>query len=261
MKIASIGVGNMGGAIVESWLNKKIVHQKDLLLFDANKESFIGTPVMSPDEASMINDADVILLAVKPQMISQVSSQYAEYINDSLIISILAGTKSETVKDAFPGNVVVRWMPNLALKVDAGVVGHFSNDDLSSEQKVINMELMSIFKVQKRMDSEEELDIVTALSGSAPAFYYVFAKALEDIASKYGYSEDEAFEITKEVFIGASKLFEESDMSFAELISKVASKGGTTEAALNSFKENGFTNLIEKAVKAAIDRAEELSNS
>jgi len=205
MKIASIGVGNMGGAIVESWLNKKIVHQKDLLLFDANKESFTGTPVMSPDEASKIEVADVVLLAVKPQMLSQVSSQYAEYINGeyingSLIISILAGTKLETVRDAFPGNVVVRWMPNLALRVDAGVVGHFSDDDLSSEQKVVNMELMSIFKVQKRMDSEKDLDVVTALSGSAPAFYYAFAKALEDIASKYGYSGDEAYEITKEVY-------------------------------------------------------------
>lgn len=260
--IASIGVGNMGGAIVEAWLNKNCVRLNNLILFDAHKETWNTIPVHSPEEASLLENASIILLAVKPQMLIQVREQYGTYMKDAVIISILAGTSLETIREAFPGNTVIRWMPNLALSVGAGVLGYYYEEDSLSEHIFsVHENLLSIFSIQKRVETEAEIDQITALSGSAPAFYYYFAQAMVEAAGDNGFSSDEAYALTREVFLGTAKLFEKSGSTFEELIQKVASRGGTTEAALTSFEQNNLRKTVADAVDAAVKRAQELSGT
>lgn len=248
----------MGSAIIDAWITNEIISPDQLLVFDKKKRKDTAYTVLTNDsDIPRIMKADIVLLAVKPQSLESVTYEYAEHISNSLIITILAGTSVERVKAYFPGNKVIRWMPNLAVRVQKGVVGVYGHEQIDEKLSETHAELVSIFNFIKWCKQESEIDLITAICGSGPGFYYNIANSFELIARNYGYSQEEASIMTRLVFTGTAELVEGSDDSFKQLEQKVASKRGTTEAGLSQMEP--IHEILHKAVEAAVNRARELS--
>ena len=218
---------------------------------------------INADNLSAVNAADVIVLAVKPQVLKSVCENIQSITkqNQPLFISIAAGIRSTDI-DRWLGsnNAIVRCMPNTPALIQAGATGLFANPNTSQAQADIAEQILSAAGLTIWVNEEAQLDAVTAVSGSGPAYFFLFLEAMQAAGKSLGLDENTAAMLAKQTALGAARMAIEGDDSPAALREKVTSKGGTTAAALTSFENNNFTQIVQQALSAARNRATELAD-
>lgn len=250
-KISIIGAGNMGGAIYKGL--KKILSPEKLYICDRNEEKIETlSPVHgSADLKEAISFADVILLAVKPQSFTELEFK----AEDKLILSIMAGVSVKTISDQLKAKKVIRAMPNLPIQVSAGVTGWFASAKVDDEEKEFVSELFSSFGLSIELEKEPMLDVITALSGSGPAYFFYLTELLAEKAVEEGIPEEAAQTIAQQTLLGASELLNTGERSAKAWREAVTSKGGTTEAAINYLQEQKWGERFKEAVEKAKKRS------
>jgi pyrroline-5-carboxylate reductase len=269
INIVFIGGGNMGQALVSGLIdsgwnpdNISIV-DNDQAISAKLKDKFPLSHVYSQTEAAL-NLADVVILAVKPQGMQIACEQIAAQcqIKRHLIISIAAGVLIKNIDTWLGGELpIIRCMPNTPALVQAGVTGLFANPEVSAEQRELAFKILSSVGTALWIENESLLDAVTALSGSGPAYFFYLIEAMIDAGQNLGLSEEQARELSVATASGAAKLISKSDQSAKELRHAVTSKGGTTEAAINTMQQYDMKKIIKTAIKNAAKKAHQLSIS
>lgn len=264
-KIAIIGCGNMGLIYANSFLRYKIVTQENLLLVEKNidrqkslSEMNIGKVVTTDNKS--ISECNIVILAVKPQDFKELSNTLKEVINPTcVVLSIMAGTEISFIQSALSHQFIVRAMPNLPVEISMGMTAFTASDKLSHDKIMLVENLLSTTGRTLYLKDEKQLNAVTALSGSGPAYFFYFMKHLVDAGVKMGLDEHVSSILAKQTMLGSFHLINNGQKTLDEYITSVASKGGTTEAALKTFNENQMGEVIIKALQNAEHRAEELS--
>ncbi len=212
------------------------------------------------DSGIAVEGTDIVILAVKPQIMQTACEQLAEFRDGNfLFISIAAGIEEEAIDRWLGGNqAIVRCMPNTPALVQLGVTGLYANSRVSTVQKNSAEAILEAVGVTVWIDQECALDAVTAISGSGPAYFFYFIELLQQAGKKLGLSEDIARILAGRTALGAATMAQQGDV--AELRKQVTSPGGTTEQAILSFQQDGLADLVDRATKAARDRSQELAN-
>lgn len=261
--IGFIGGGNMATALVHGlrdagWDGDRIcVSDPD----PARLAAFRGLGVRTTtDNGELVQGSDVVILAVKPQVISAVAEGVTERISENtVLVSIAAGVSLEVLKKRFSGHArVYRVMPNTGVGVSAGACGLCGSDLAPAE----DLELVaSIFRTVGIVEvvSETQIDAVTALSGSGPAYFFRIVEHFTEAAADMGLPRDVAYRLARQTMYGAARLLRESGKDAATLRREVTSPGGTTAAGLDALDRNGLHELLQRTLHAARDRAEELT--
>lgn len=263
LKIAIIGCGNMGLTYAKSFLKYNLVQKEDLLLVEKNaeyKERLLPFGNVVSEIDARIKRYDAIILAVKPQDSKAIYPELKAQIEPhQLILSIMAGIPIAVLEENLGHDSIVRAMPNTPAQLGMGITGFTAgrNTKIQSILKADN--LLNATGKTVFLEDENLLDAVTALSGSGPAYFYYIVDAMIQAGVKMGLEENVAALLVKQTMNGSYHLMNTSDKSLQELISNVKSKGGTTEAALNSFEEKGLPDIIKNGLYAAENRAKELS--
>lgn len=248
----------MGGAIYQNLLRIKSWR---LAIFDVNDEKILALKAkrdfVSLDQ--LVMKSDVIILAVKPQSLAKLAEGISSIKKGTLVISILAGIKIQKISELLLSKQVIRAMPNLAVKVGSGTTVWVANKSVTKTNHSIAKKIFSILGVELEVKQENKLDVVTALSGSGPAYYYYFSELLQKAAVGLGLSKSEAEFLAMNTFLGSADLFAKSGQKFEQLRKAVTSAKGTTAAAIQSFDDNHMALVVSTALKSAHTRAEELS--
>jgi pyrroline-5-carboxylate reductase len=266
MKIAFIGGGNMGEAILASLLEKKLCKSADISVSDIAgarrdylKKKYGVTVTAFSQEA--VSGKDVIVLAVKPQQMNEVLASFRDSVKPAqMVLSIAAGVKISTISNGLRHDIIVRSMPNTPAQLGLGMTGWTATSSVTGEQKALARKILGAMGKEIYFENEIALDMVTAVSGSGPAYFYLFAESIIDAAVEIGLNRKDAEILVKQTMLGAAHLMDSSDKAPAELRRNVTSKGGTTEQAVKVFEESGLARIAGEAVKAACRRAEELGN-
>jgi len=272
-QIGFIGGGNMAGSLIGGLAES--VRSKDSSLdisnwavFEPNNERALelkknhGISVAANNN-DLVSNSNVIVLAVKPQVLENVLVPLKESINQSkpLIISIVAGIRSTSIEKWLgTEHGIVRVMPNTPALIGSGASGLFANNHVTESQRSFTENLMSRSGVCVWVKDEEDIDTVTALSGSGPAYFMLFIQSLIDSAISAGLDESSAKTLATATAAGAAKLIDSSDESIATLIDNVTSPGGTTEKALASFEESNLADIVQSAFEAAKQRSVTLAD-
>lgn len=269
LNIVFIGGGNMGQALVSGLLDSGwnadsiAIVDNDQAIINKLSKNFSHCHVYSQSEAAL-NLADVVVLAVKPQAMQTACEQIAAQcqIKRPLIISIAAGVLINNIDTWLGGELpIIRCMPNTPALVQSGVTGLYANSEITAEQRELAYEILSSVGTALWIENESLLDAVTALSGSGPAYFFYLIEAMMEAGQNLGLNEAQARELTVATATGAAKLISESDQSAQALRLAVTSKGGTTEAAINTLQQHDMKNIIKTAMKNAATRSQQLSNT
>jgi pyrroline-5-carboxylate reductase len=262
--IGIIGCGNMGGAIARGIASRGSIPLEEVYLYDldVSKAEKLGreTGCRHGDILQMARGSRILVLAVKPTDFKALAKEIAADIIDQTVVSVMAAVRTKDIVSILGKDIAVaRAMPNLAASVKRSVTCLCFNEKAIGNGT--DREVREIFSgIGEVLDvKESEMDIVTAISGSGPAYLFSLAEAMLEAARDEGLSEDAARKIVFGTLLGAAMLLEKSDRSAGDLIEMVASKGGTTEAALSVFASGGFKDIVKKAVLAAKKRAGEMS--
>ncbi|MDZ8118477.1 pyrroline-5-carboxylate reductase [Pontiella agarivorans] len=264
MKITFIGAGNMAEAIVAGIIKQNVVEAADVCVTDINEERLdhfteqygVGR---TTDNAAAVAQADVIVLSVKPQIFPDVWPEIERALkSDALVISIMAGIPSAKIANGKPIRVV-RVMPNTPALVGEGAAGIAAGEFAVEADVEIACNLLGAVGVAVVVD-EKEIDAVTALSGSGPAYVFYLLESMLEAAEQMGLEKGVSRELALSTVIGAAKLMRESGEEAAGLRAKVTSKGGTTHAAISTLEEHGVKDAVVAALKAAQTRSIELAN-
>ena len=264
MKILIIGGGNMGLTYAQSFLHSHITNKADMMILEKSPEKAvllakkdIGTVYGSPDEC--ITKADLVILAVKPQDCAKLFSDLKPKIDpQQVFLSIMAGVKIATIAEALGAPKIIREMPNLPAQIGMGMTAFTSSEAVTRIELVMVQNLLSTTGKSIYVEKETAIDAATAISGSGPAYVWFFMNAMTAAAQKMGFSQSESELLVSQTFKGAIDLFNKSEYSCEEWIEKVASRGGTTEAALKSYRDNAVHDDIVLGAIAALNRAIEL---
>lgn len=263
MKITFIGAGNMSEAIIAGALKKGVVAADAVTVSDPLEErrnhmQHAYGVRSEEDNVRAVTNVDVVVLAVKPQVFPQVwSSLQPELSPHSLVISIMAGVTSETIA-AGSDMRVVRVMPNTPSLVGRGAAGIAQGTLATESDMKVAERLMQAVGVSVRVQ-EDQLHAVTALSGSGPAYLFYLMEAMIDSAKELGLDEATARLLCVETVGGAADLMADSTCTATTLRERVTSKGGTTAAAIETFQQRQFTELVGAAMRSAYDRSQELA--
>ncbi|MBN1644015.1 MAG: pyrroline-5-carboxylate reductase [Dehalococcoidales bacterium] len=266
MKIAFIGGGNMGEAMLAGILSKKLADTKNIAVSDASetRRQYLSQKYQVKvlgDNRQAIIGADVIVLAVKPQILAGVMTELnGNSKAEQLVLSIIAGAGIDTLQKGLNHKSIVRSMPNTPAQIGEGVTVWTATEEVNDRQKKIVQDILGAMGKEFYVNEESFLDMATAVSGSGPAYLFYFIEAMTDAAVKLGFAPDIANELVLGTVLGASHLVLKSGKEPAELRRMVTSPGGTTAAAIRKFEESGFSDLIYQAMKAAFERAKQLGS-
>jgi pyrroline-5-carboxylate reductase len=216
----------------------------------------------SASNDTVINEVDVIVLAVKPQTLSTVAKSAAPLIRQkkTLVVSIAAGISQHSLSQWLGADTaIVRCMPNTPALVLTGATALHANTSVTPEQRNLAENIMRSVGIALWVKDESELDAVTAVSGSGPAYYFLLMEAMEKAALELGLNEVTARLLVQQTALGAAKIALESSESPEQLRKRVTSPGGTTQQAIATFEQGGFTGLVSKALHAARDHSIEMS--
>lgn len=217
---------------------------------------------VSSDNDKIVHEVDVVVLAVKPQALRDVALQIAPAIRQkkSLVVSIAAGISQTSLALWLGSDVaIVRCMPNTPALVLTGATALHANANVTEEQKDLAENILRAVGLSLWVDDEHQLDAVTAVSGSGPAYFFLMMEAMEKAAIDMGLNEHTARLLVQQTALGAAKIALESAESPGQLRERVTSPGGTTQKAIETFQQNGFMELVSKALLAARDRSIEMS--
>ena len=270
-KLLILGSGKMGSSLLKGLISNN----------ELNFDISVVEPNLTKDNNDLIldnkidyfqsiedikePDFDLILFAVKPQVINEVCSGVIENLNQEKtfsIISILAGTTVKTFEGYFSSSPIIRAMPNLAVSEGSGVTALYGNINVEKVFKDTSDKIFSGVGEVIWVDSEDMMDVITATSGSGPAYYFFLTECLSLIAEEMGLSKENADKLSRQVAIGSSDIMKSSTESLANLREKVTSKGGTTEAALEVLMspDREFYNIFKQALKKAYKKSKDLSS-
>lgn len=264
MKILILGGGNMGLTYAQSFLRSRIVTTDQMMVLcrsyeKANHLSQHHDGRFFSDPRLCVKEADLLILAVKPQDSPRLFEQISELVEPGQVfLSIMAGVRMEAIASALGVQKIIRAMPNLPAQIGAGVTAFTSTDPVTRIELVTVQNLLNTTGKTLYVEREEMIDAATAISGSGPAYVYYFMNAMIQAAGQMGFSESEAELLVSQTFTGAVDLYNKADLSCENWIAKVASKGGTTEAALQVFRETALHEDIVAGANAALQRAKDL---
>lgn len=264
-RITFIGAGNMAASLIGGLLAQgipashirasdpgaeqraKVAAEHGIALFESNAEAVTG--------------ADVVVLATKPQVLKQVSQALAPSLNDGqLIVSIAAGISCASLANWLGAErAIVRCMPNTPALLRQGASGLYANAAVSAAQRELAEQLLSAVGLALWLENEQQIDAVTAVSGSGPAYFFLLIEAMTAAGEKLGLSREIAEQLTLHTALGAARMATSSDVDAAELRRRVTSPNGTTEAAIKAFQAGGFEALVQQALDAAAHRSAELA--
>jgi pyrroline-5-carboxylate reductase len=265
MNITFIGGGNMAGALITGLLQK------------GYDPTAIGVVEISAESRAQLSEkfgvatyeeisaaavaADIIVLAVKPQQLHGVAVQLQGRLDGKLIISIAAGVRSADLSSWLGGHgVIVRAMPNTPAMVLAGVAGLYALPGVPEHQRRQAETILGAVGSTLWTEREEQMDAITAISGSGPAYVFLLIEALQGAAVELGFTLGEARILSQETFLGTAKLASQSGEDAATLRARVTSKGGTTERAILVMEAAGVKRIIAQAAQAACERSRELGD-
>lgn len=264
-KIAIMGLGNMGQAILKGLLSAKTFDKEEILCFEKSEETSKKIKqifdIVVEKDYKKISHSNYVLLAVKPQQMGDLLEQIKEYINDQVVISIAAGITVEFIKRYTGDKKIVRAMPNTPALVGKGVTGIFFSDKISNKEREVVSLILSSFGDTVTVDKEEDIDKITALSGSGPAYVFYLMEAFVDAGVFLGLTRETAKKLVLSTFSGSSYLAENSEKTITELKEMVTSPGGTTIYGLFELEKGSVKSTIIEAVNRAYKRAKELGSS
>ncbi len=264
--IAFIGAGNMASSIIGGLLEAghpaSAISAADPYPPSLDKLREMGISHVGDSNADAVANADVVILAVKPQVMADAATSIAPAVasNQALVISIAAGITIDSMNQRLGGSAaIVRCMPNTPALLGCGASALYANDAVSAEQRGFAEHILGAVGITAWVDSEPALDAITALSGSGPAYFFLFLEGMIAAGEKLGLPAEVASSMAMQTALGASRMALENDVDLAELRRRVTSPGGTTERAVQSFQANGLDKIIEQAMQAAADRAAEMA--
>jgi len=267
MKITFLGGGNMANALIGglrkqgySAAGMQVVEPQEALR--EKLTDTYGVRCCAEIDVAALN-CEVMLLAVKPQQMKEaldpLGGQFSSLLKNQLVVSIAAGLRLDDISRWLGGHrLLVRTMPNTPALIGAGIAGLYADPTVGKEGRETAEKIMQAVGGTLWINNEAEMDAVTAVSGSGPAYVFYFIEALQQAAQSLGFGEEEARRLTLDTFAGAAQLAEQSLETVSELRQRVTSKGGTTEAALLSFDADGIAAAILRGVQAANLRGREL---
>ncbi|MGA1709697.1 MAG: pyrroline-5-carboxylate reductase [bacterium] len=265
MKLAVIGVGNMGGAIATAVIQAELVLPKNLLLIepDQEKRENLGNQLScatSNQFDDLSENFDFILLAIKPQISREVLTNLRDHLHShQLLLSILAGTSIDSLQRLSDHTKVVRIMPNTPAQLAQGMSVFHAAKEVNSTEKALVKQLLDSCGKCFEVQSEIMIDAATAISGSGPAYLFYLGEQMVIEAMKLGFSESEASQLVQQTIFGSAQLWLNSGESPGTLRQRVTSPGGTTAAAIEKFNDLKIGSGIQQGIHQAFLRAVELS--
>jgi pyrroline-5-carboxylate reductase len=264
MKIAFIGGGNMGEAMLSAVLGKDLADAESVTVSDISpirreylKQQYGVT--VTTDNRQAIAGQDVVVLAVKPQNLVEVMVELKGALGEEqLVLSIIAGARLGTLCQGLEHRYVVRAMPNTPARIGEGMTVWAATPEVTVQQREYTGAVLGAMGREVAVNDDDLIDMATAVSGSGPAYLFFFIEALVDAATGVGRPRKMAYELVLATVLGAGHLLQESDHEPAELRRMVTSPGGTTAAAISRLEEGRFAELLHEAVDAAYRRAKEL---
>ena len=264
MKLGFIGGGNMAQALIIGLKSQQFSMQDITVIeLDANKRLVLGHDlgINATDDLARIQTCDVIVLAIKPQQLPALAKTLAPLLNAQLIISIAAGIRiADLSRWLGDYKTIVRAMPNTPAQIQAGITGIYAMPSVSEAQIALADQVLSAAGNTVWLDTEQQLDAVTAISGSGPAYVFYMIEALQAAAIDLGLNETQAKQLSIATFKGASLLADSSAAPIATLREQVTSKGGTTEQGLLSLHDSQVKQAIILAAQKACNRAKTLGD-
>ena len=259
-EVSIIGAGNLTVSLLNGIEKIKHTYKINVIDIDKKKRSVVKKFNINffSSYTNVLSKSDLIILMVKPNNYKDVIDSINPFISDSsIVLSFMAGVSTEKIKNQMDVNVpVVRCMTNITISNDKSYIFYF----MKSFNKHINIKLnkfFSKFSKLKKCKSEEEIDKITALYGSGPAYYVYFNQIIRDSFTKMGYKEKEAIDYTNDLISGSANIIKDNKRS-DDLIDKIASKGGTTQAALLELNNNKLNNIISKSIVKAYKKSKNI---
>ncbi|MEG0392103.1 MAG: pyrroline-5-carboxylate reductase [Anaerovoracaceae bacterium] len=265
MNIGFIGTGNMGGAILKGYSKNAKADGNKILAFDVDKEKlkaieegYGAIPCASPQE--LVRESDIVFIGIKPNLYGEVLPVIKEaYHKDKLIISMAAGIKISFLEEHLGSDGrIVRIMPNLPAMVGEGMTAACRNKQVDDQDFAQALKILEAVGVAQEV-TEEMIHTVIGVSGSSPAYTYMYIDALAKAAEKNGMPYEQAIIFAAQSCLGAAKMVLETKESPEQLRINVCSPGGTTIEAVNTLFENGFVENIQEGFQAAVEKSKEMS--
>ena len=270
--IGFIGAGNMATAIIKGMLEQNYPADK-LIACDPSSEQLekldlalkqFRTGIQTSTDNSEVAACDILLLAVKPQILPDVAQKLSDHIReDALVVSVAAGITLELLQGYLNGRAVVRCMPNTPALLGQGAAGLFASENTTDQQKNLAKGIFESVGLTQWLQNESDLDLVTAISGSGPAYFFLFMESMIEAAAEMGLDRDTAYRLCVQTCSG-SALMAAQDSEIAELRKRVTSPNGTTEKAIAAFEAGGLRELVKKAMQdcaaRSVEMAEEAAN-
>ncbi|MFH4965514.1 pyrroline-5-carboxylate reductase [Gaetbulibacter sp. M235] len=264
MKVLVIGAGNMGLTYAQGMSKSKLLKKRNIMILDNSEEKTKElNKILHFDVYQDLNDcvplADIIFIAVKPYHAETVFKDIKPLVNnEQIIISIMAGITIDFIKGFTGLSKIVRAMPNLPAQVGRGLTSYIASTNVSRVELLMVENLLDTTGKSILVSNENFIDASTGISGSGPAYVFYFMQSMMEAALQMGFSKNISKVLVSETFTGAVELFNQSDLSPNSWMEMVASKEGTTRAALDSMEDNNVNELIKEAAFAAFNRAVEL---
>jgi len=263
MRIAFIGGGTMGEAMVRCLLTKRIAVPQDIVVSEVSplrrellsKEYGVSTLA---NNIKVIKGAELIILAIKPQDLSQVMEEIKDLSSEQVVLSIVAGASLDSLCKGLNHPCIIRAMPNMPAQIGEGMTVWTTSVGVSQKQKEMAQPILSALGEEIHVPDEKYLDMATALSGSGPAYVFLFIEALIDAGVHIGLPRDIAQKLVIQTTLGSTYAVQKTGKHPAELRSMVTSPGGTTTEALLRLERGGFRSVLLEAVAAAYDKAKRL---
>lgn len=261
-KITFIGFGNMGSAIYNGMQKSKLTNE--VLIVDMDEKKLLdlkNTSVTFLNKIEeKISDSKLIWLCVKPQSFNEITKDLIKFCtNNQTLVSIMAGVTINQIKKETEMEKIVRVMPNTPAQISKGMSVWTNTKEVEKNDVEMVQNILNSIGKSVRVDSENEIELATALSGSGPGFIYKFIESMIKAGKKIGLSETLSRELVTETFFGSASLLEVSDKELEALKENVTSPGGTTEAGLNFLDKIDIDNIVFKMINSAVNRSKELS--
>lgn len=264
-KIGFIGAGNMASAMIGGIVNSKLINSLNIIASDKIDETLNGVKErfninVTKDSKEVVKFSDIIIVAVKPNVYDMVLEEVKEYINDKkIIVTIAAGKSIKNVEDVIgQDKKIIRTMPNTPALVNEGMSALCHNKNIEGNELE---EVKSIFDSfgKSEVVNEDLIDAVIGVSGSSPAYVFMFIEAMSDCAVSYGMTRQQAYKFAAQAVMGSAKMVLESDKHPGELKDRVCSPGGTTIEAVKTLEIEGIRSSVIKGMEACIKKSIEMS--
>jgi len=262
-RIAFIGGGNMAQALIGGLLSQGLKASRIVVSepVAALREQLSARGVhVTADNMQAVSQADVVVLAVKPQVMGEVLASLLTVMKNQLVLSIAAGLTTSTLSKMLGGYArIVRAMPNTPALVQTGATGLYAGDAVSTDDRQLAQQLLSATGMVLWVADEDGINTVIAAAGSAPAYFFLLMEAMQQSSVAMGLSDEDARLLIAQTAAGAAQMALERELPFATMRERVTSKGGTTAAALAVFQQHDFRQVVDAAMQAAVARAEEMA--